>query len=185
VNAALWLFPLLGYILGSVLPADYVVRAILGAPPDDYGENLGTAATWRLVGPLPSLVVLAYDLFKGFFPVYLASHLAASPAVVVASAMTPVIGHNWPVHRGFRGGRGMAAAIGAVSCLAPTIFIPAVLVGGVVALYKRRTPWVAFVGLPLGLIMAVYFQLPAYKLVAFVAIGLILLLRQLQWGDWS
>jgi len=131
------------------------------------------------------LIVLAYDLFKGFFPVFLAAQCSASPAVLVASAAAPVVGHNWPVQRSFRGGRGMAAAIGALLYLVPTALIPALAVGGIIAVYKRRTPWVAFVGLPLGLVLALYLQLPGYKLITILVLGLLLLVRQLQWGDWS
>lgn len=56
------LIPVLDYFMGTILPASYLVRAFTGAPPDEFGENFGTAATWRLVGPGPALVVFAHDL---------------------------------------------------------------------------------------------------------------------------
>jgi glycerol-3-phosphate acyltransferase PlsY len=179
------LIPVLGYALGSFLPADYIVSSLIRGAPPDYGENYGTAATWRLVGPLPALVVFAYDFSKGLFPVLLAHYFSAPPLIIVLSAAAPVLGHNWPVLRGFRGGRGMAASVGAVVYLAPEIFIPSFAVGGVVALFKRRTPWVAYVGLPLGLGAALYVGIPRHELIAVVLLGALLLLRQIQWGDWS
>jgi len=185
MGVTLWWIPVVGYLLGTILPADYIVRARRGASPPEFGENYGTAATWRLVGPGPALLVFAWDFLKGAVTVYLALHYAAPPAVLVLAAMAPVLGHNWPVQRRFRGGRGLAATIGTLVVLAPQAYVPAILAGVSVALYKRRTPWVGYVGLPLGLVLGLWLHLPAAHLLASFAVSLLLLLRQLQWGNWS
>lgn len=154
-DASLWGIVVLGYLVGGVLPARYWVRRVTGELPEALGDEPGTAGTWRKAGPIPSILVFIFDFTKGFLPIFLVDRLGggAYPVLLTAAAVAPVAGHNWPIQHRFRGGRGMAAAIGVTLYLAPLAFTPALLAGGAVALRRRRTPWVGIVGFPLGLLL--------------------------------
>ncbi|QIA26774.1 glycerol-3-phosphate acyltransferase [Thermaerobacter sp. PB12/4term] len=187
--AWIWVVPLLGYLLGGVLPAEYLVRWRRGASPRELGDEPGTAGTWRQAGPAAGLAVFAFDFAKGLLPVALVDHLAGEGWWLVAAAAAPVAGHNWPLQRCLRpGGRGLASAIGATVYLAPGALIPALLAGCVVALWRRRTPWVGIVGFPLGLVFMLAGRLPGWRVLAAMAAMVTVGLRYLQWtrqrGRW-
>lgn len=178
-----WVVPVLAYIVGGFLPGEYLVRWRRGASPHQLGDEPGTAGTWRLAGPAAGLAVFAFDVAKGLIPVWVVDRLADGQALLLlAAAVAPVAGHNWPLQRGLRGGgRGLAAAIGAGLYLAPVALVPALLVGCVVAWWRRRTPWVGIVGFPLALVLMLLMDTPTSRLVAAVAAMVTVGLRYLQW----
>ena len=183
------LLPVAAYLLGGILPGEYLVRWRRGASPRELGDEPGTAGTWRQAGAAAGLAVFAFDFAKGLIPIWLADRLGAGGWLLVATAVAPVAGHNWPLQRGFRpGGRGLATAIGVTVYLAPTALIPALLVGCGVALWRRRTPWVGIVGFPLGLVLMLLTHTPGIRVAAAVAAMVTVGLRYLQWtrhrGRW-
>lgn len=181
LRLAQWLLPVVAYFLGTVLPGDYLVRWRTGRSSRDLGENYGAAGTWRLIGPVYGVTVAVLDILKGFLPVFVARSLDLHPWVLWLTAVAPVAGHNWPLQRHFQGGRGLAAAIGVVLCLAPLPFILGLIPGVLVALRRRRTPWVGFVGLPVGLLLSLFMHVPPLFITATLAVALLLLIRQFQW----
>ena len=59
------------------------------------------------------------DIAKGFLPAFLALRLFRDPVLAAACASLAVLGHCFPVYIGFRGGKGVATAAGAMFALAP------------------------------------------------------------------
>ncbi|HEY8415908.1 MAG TPA: glycerol-3-phosphate acyltransferase [Thermaerobacter sp.] len=179
----LWLIPLVAYWVGGILPANHAVRWVRGVTPRELGDEPGTAGTWRQAGPAPALAVFAFDFVKGLVPVLLADRLGAGNApLLVAAAVAPVAGHNWPLQQRLRGGgRGLASAIGVTLYLAPQALVPALLAGSAVALWRRRTPWVGIVGFPLALVLMLAGGTPPARVAAAVAAMLTVGLRYLQW----
>lgn len=112
------LFPLVwivsAYWLGGVLPAVWVVRRLTGRTPEEWGDNPGGAGTLRLAGWRAAVPVVLFDVSKGLIPILLAAHFGWGDCWLVATAIAPVAGHNWPLQRGLRpGGKGLATAMGA------------------------------------------------------------------------
>jgi glycerol-3-phosphate acyltransferase PlsY len=112
------LFPILGYLSGSLPFSIWVTRYIKGVDVRAAGSGHATTTnTIRQAGFGWGALVLMLDIAKGFLPVYLA--LAAgqdsiSPYIVPLTATCAVIGHCWPVFAQFRGGMGLAAFGGAL-----------------------------------------------------------------------
>lgn len=170
---------LLGYLLGSILPAEWVIRKKLGKLPQDMGENPGGAAAWRLSGPLRGLFVILFDIFKGFLPSLLARLNDVSGLWLSVIVVAPVIGHNWPFRKFRRGGHGLATAMGALLPVAWQELIAGVLAGALPALLNRRH-WgvtLAIVALPICVILMLYNTLPAYEIAAVVTVAAVLALR--------
>lgn len=108
------------YLGGSVLFA-LPVCALWGLPdPRAQGSaNPGATNVYRTGGWLPALITLALDAAKGWVPVWLA-HSAGLPALMQAMvALCAVTGHMIPVFYRFKGGKGVATALGAGLALAP------------------------------------------------------------------
>src|SRR5690606_39442581 len=74
--------------------------------------NIGATNVLRTLGTLPAALVLLLDAAKGWAAVAGAIGLGLSDLAVAGAALAAVAGHNWPVFLGFRGGRGIATALG-------------------------------------------------------------------------
>ena len=107
----------LSYLLGSI-PFGLLVAKIFKAPdPRGLGSgNLGAANLYRLLGPVAGLLTLLGDTLKGAIPALLALHqLSPGPwheAAVALVAAAAVLGHVFPLYLGFKGGKGVATAVG-------------------------------------------------------------------------
>ncbi len=121
------LFPLLGYLAGSLPFAIWVTRLVKGVDVRDAGSGHATTTnTIRQAGFGWGALVLVLDIAKGFLPVWLALTIAPSvslPYIVPLTAALAVAGHCWPLFAQFRGGMGLATAGGALLALSPLAFI--------------------------------------------------------------
>lgn len=113
-----WLLISIGYLLGS-LPTAYIAGRILkGEDIRQIGdENPGAANAYRELGAWIGILVGIIDAGKGILTVLIAQAGGASQAVIMFTGVVAVIGHNWPVFIGFRGGRGESTAIGVLLVL--------------------------------------------------------------------
>lgn len=120
------LFPLLGYLSGSLTFAIWVTRLVKGVDVRDAGSGHATTTnTIRQAGFGPGAVVGVLDVAKGFVPVWLALRYGGDlPGwVVPLTAALAVAGHCWPLFGGFRGGMGIAAAAGGLLAKSPLAFV--------------------------------------------------------------
>lgn len=102
-----------GYLMGSVCSA--VVVSQLFALPDPRTEgskNPGATNILRLAGKKYAAIVLLGDMLKGLIPVLIAWFLDAGIMIEAFAGLAAVIGHMYPVFFGFKGGKGVATAIG-------------------------------------------------------------------------
>lgn len=176
-----WLIVAGGYLLGCLLPADWIVRRRTGHAPDQLGDNPGGAGTWRLAGPRWAVPVILLDIAKGALPVAAAEAWGLHGGWLALAAVAPVAGHNWPLHRRFRGGRGLAPATGALLWLAWPQMLPAYALGVVAALAGRWVPLVGVVAFPIGLGAMLWARLPYDRVAAAGAVMTAVALRQLPW----
>ena len=143
---------LAAYLAGSIASAVLVCRAL--DLPDPRGEgsgNPGATNVLRIGGKGPAALTLAGDVLKGVAPVLLAKALALSPAAQALTALAAFLGHLYPLYFRFRGGKGVATALGAVTALAwPVGLAMCVLWLAVAAAtrYSSLASMVAAVGAP-------------------------------------
>lgn len=149
-----WLVILIGYVLGS-LPTAYIAgRVLKGKDIRKMGdENAGAANVYRQLSDKVGVLVGVLDAAKGAVIVLIAQSANMSQVVVLSSGLAAVIGHNWPVFIGFRGGRGVSTTIGILLVLVTLpmliLAIPTILI----LIYRRSvTPAMAFLFIALPLI---------------------------------
>ena len=110
----------IGYLLGSIPFAYIVSRLKKGVDIRKAGGgNVGALNTYREIGPVYGLGVLAADIAKGALAVLIARWLDLSLTWMCVAGFAAIIGHNWPVFLKFRGGKGAATVIGVLLALTP------------------------------------------------------------------
>ena len=101
------------YLLGSISSAIVVCR-LMGLPdPRTLGSNNpGATNVMRIGGKKAAAITLLGDSLKGFFPVLACHLLDRGEAVFALVGAAAFLGHLYPVFFGFRGGKGVATALG-------------------------------------------------------------------------
>ena len=101
------------YLAGSLSPSYLLTRSLRGADIRDLGSgNAGSINVFRHVGWMAGVTVLGVDGLKGAAVVLLVSALRLDDYMLFIAALALVIGHNFPVFLGFRGGKGVAPVFG-------------------------------------------------------------------------
>ena len=103
------------YLCGSLSSA-VVISRLFGLPdPRTAGsKNPGATNVYRLGGRIPALLVLIMDILKGTIPVYGSYFLGLNPIVLGVIAIAACLGHIFPLYFGFKGGKAVATAFGAM-----------------------------------------------------------------------
>lgn len=115
LTVTLWL---LSYLIGSVSTAVLVCRLFGWPDPRDTGSNNpGTTNVLRVASKTAAALTLLGDVLKGVIPVYLALILHSSPTAIGLCGFFAVLGHLYPLYFDFKGGKGVATALGVVTLL--------------------------------------------------------------------
>ena len=108
------------YLLGSISFAVLIVRLTTGTDIRAEGSgNAGATNVLRSYGRKLAILVALLDVGKGAAAVLLMRLVTADPLWGAAAGLAAVLGHVFPVFYGFRGGKGVATAVGAFLVLAP------------------------------------------------------------------
>jgi glycerol-3-phosphate acyltransferase PlsY len=101
------------YLLGSISSAIIVCRLTgLPDPRTQGSNNPGATNVLRLGGKKPAAITLLGDSLKGFIPMVAAHLLDASPLLLALTGMAAFLGHLYPLFFSFKGGKGVATALG-------------------------------------------------------------------------
>ena len=174
-------FVVVAYLLGSVSFAVLLVRAATGTDIRSSGSgNAGATNVLRAHGKKLALVVALLDVGKGAAAVALMRLVTADPFWAAAAGVAAVLGHVFPVFYRFRGGKGVATAIGAFLLLSPLALLCSLAVFVVVVAatkYVSLGSVIAMVLLPpfAGLL----FRSPRPVVTAAGAVALVVVLKHL------
>jgi len=178
---------IIGYLLGSIPTACIVSRLRKGIDIRDVGTgNMGGANVMREIGTREGIFVCLIDILKGVGAILIAQTLNVSELWVLGAGFAALVGHNFPVFAGFRGGRGTATSIGIFLVLAPKATLVTLVLVVIPFFTTRKFPAAILIGFVLaGLGFAL---LPLFSwllegsltLVCYaLAVGLFILVRNL------
>ena len=183
-----WTLYLVGtYVIGSI-PFGYLIgRARSGIDVRAVGSgNVGATNVMRTVGRIPGTFVLLLDMAKGLIPVLLAVKLNAPVKMLATVALVAVVGHVFSIFLGFRGGKGVATAIGGFMPLAPLQALCVIVIFGIVVLWKRYVSLASVLAVTLFPVVLVVFnattgvqRTPLPIIVSAVIVSLLILVRHL------
>jgi acyl phosphate:glycerol-3-phosphate acyltransferase len=170
-----------GYLLGSISFAVLLVRIIVGTDIRAEGSgNAGATNVLRAHGKKLALVVALLDVAKGAAAVALVRLVTADPFWAAAAGVAAVIGHVFPIFYGFRGGKGVATAVGAFLLLAPLALLCSLAVFVVVVAltkYVSLGSVIAMVLLPP--VAGLLFHAPRPVVTAAAVVALVVVLKHL------
>jgi glycerol-3-phosphate acyltransferase PlsY len=117
------------YLLGSIPSAHIAARMLTGKDIYSLGDgNMGAKNTFHSVGWLAGAIVAMADVGKGALAIAMARNLGASEVVIYLAGVCAVLGHDFPLFAGFRGGQGMATILGVFVVLFPLQTLAAMVI---------------------------------------------------------
>jgi Predicted membrane protein len=108
------------YLIGA-FPSAYIAGKIKGIDIRKTGStNVGGMNIYSNVGKIAGLLVIIVDMGKGALVAWLAAKFSAHhPFIGLLAVVAAIVGHNWMVYIGFKGGKGFSALVGALLFLSP------------------------------------------------------------------
>jgi glycerol-3-phosphate acyltransferase PlsY len=144
---------ILGYLLGSIPIGYLLTKRQAKVDVTQFGSGkTGTTNVLRTAGRKSAALVATMDLLKGVVAVILAGLIVGRGYLVIGdfgfgtlvaqvlAALAAVVGHNWSIFLGFRGGRGVATFLGGLIALCP---IAAVVGGEIIIISAGLTQYVS------------------------------------------
>ncbi|WHH59866.1 glycerol-3-phosphate 1-O-acyltransferase PlsY [Petroclostridium sp. X23] len=105
---------IISYLLGSINSSILVGRLWANVDIRNYGSgNAGATNTLRTLGKSAAVVVLLGDVLKGVIGVIIGKYIAGDLGML-AAGVACVLGHNFPVYFGFKGGKGILTSAAVV-----------------------------------------------------------------------
>lgn len=123
---------IIAYLLGSIPSAVWIGKKYYGIDIREYGsKNAGTTNMLRVLGRRAALPVFMLDFLKGFVAVAVIGMMKYDESVSdpwliglkIIAVFAAVLGHIFPCFAGFRGGKGVATLVGAVTGIYPTVIL--------------------------------------------------------------
>jgi len=142
-----------GYLVGSI-PFGVIVSKALGAvdPRTAGSKNIGFTNVLRVSGPIAGGLTLLGDAGKGCLVAWFGAQVLEIESAALIVAASPVLGHLYSAFLGFRGGKGVATAMGAVTGIQPMVGLSILglwVSGVVISRISSVGALVAFLGLPI------------------------------------
>jgi glycerol-3-phosphate acyltransferase PlsY len=141
-----WLLVPFAYLLGSLSSAVITSRLMgLPDPREEGSKNPGATNVLRLGGKKAAIITLLGDMLKGLLPLAVAKALDAPDPVLAAVGLAAFLGHLYPVFFGFKGGKGVATALGVLTGFSWLIGLATLLTWLSVAFVSRISSLAALV----------------------------------------
>jgi acyl phosphate:glycerol-3-phosphate acyltransferase len=166
----------LGYLSGSVPYGLLLTRIFRGVDVRTRGSgNIGATNVARVAGPGLGALVLVLDALKGALPVLLARAVSADAVAPALVGLAAFAGHVAPPWLGFRGGKGVATALGVLAVLAPRAALAALAAFGLLfALFRVSS--VGSLGAGLVAVLVAWCVEGTPRPAAWLTTGLVLLI---------
>jgi glycerol-3-phosphate acyltransferase PlsY len=121
-------YVIIAYLIGSI-PIGVMLARLKGKDPRKTGSgNIGATNVMRTAGRALGIVTLFGDIAKGFLPTFIAIRCDMPKEIVAVIGFATFLGHLFPVFLKFRGGKGVATALGIYLAAGPIAIIPCFII---------------------------------------------------------
>ena len=168
---------MVGFIFGSIPTGLWITKALHGIDIREYGsKNIGTTNVFRTVGAKTAVMVLLADMLKGIVVVFVLKWYMNSDLLIVAAAMGAILGHNYSLFLGFKGGKGAATGMGLLIYLLPKTSLCCFLIAAFCILTTRYVSLGSIMASFFAPILTWYFGYPTpYVVLALLGGGFIII----------
>jgi glycerol-3-phosphate acyltransferase PlsY len=144
------------FVLGSI-PFGIITAKAKGIDLKKVGSgNIGATNVLRSLGKWPAILTLLGDILKGTLAVAMGKYAGVEPIFEGFIGMSAILGHNFSIFLGFRGGKGVATSIGVLLFYVPYGALLTVIIWAVVVLFTKYSSLgaiVSFTLLPLNVLL--------------------------------
>ena len=163
------------YLIGSI-SFGIIFSKLFGLPdPRTVGSgNIGATNIARSGKKLPAILTLLGDALKGWLPVWLALQSGMLMWVVAAVGLAVFFGHLYPIYHKFKGGKGVATALGVMLAVSPMLGLACLLTWALVFAISRLSSLSAIVAAALSPVFA-WLLLPYKNYVLMVLVMAVML----------
>lgn len=148
---------IVAYFIGNISPAILIGRAKGIDIKKEGSGNAGTTNVLRVLGKKAAIATLIIDILKGTIAVVVGGVLFGE-AIASLCVAAVFAGHVWPAVFGFKGGKGVATAFGALMGLNPAMGLTALLIVAIGVILSRRMSVGSILGAATFPIVAYYFN---------------------------
>ena len=139
---------LASYLLGCISVGYYLVRWQTGQDLHELGSGAtGGRNTGRVLGKSGAIATGIGDILKGVIAMELALWFKLEPWALALVMIAVLAGHVWPIQLGFKGGKGLSAAFGAVLMFDYRVALLTALLALVLFFISRRNEFLFLIGI--------------------------------------
>ena len=131
MNNTLFILIMIAIYLIAAIPTGVVIARLMGG--EDVRQkgsgNIGATNVYRVAGKLAGVLTLVGDTLKGFLPLLaFKTWLEPTPTQLGIASAVAILGHCYPIYLKFKGGKGVATALGIFLVLSPKVVFFALIV---------------------------------------------------------
>jgi glycerol-3-phosphate acyltransferase PlsY len=173
-----FLLLIVSFLLGSI-PFGIIVAKIKGVDLKKVGSgNIGATNVLRSLGKWPAVLTLLGDILKGTVAVAIGKFFGVGPLYEGLIGLSAILGHNFSIFLGFRGGKGVATSFGVLFIYTPQVAIITVIMWIITVALTKYSSLGAIVSLGfLPVNVAVFDPHHREKLFVTVLIAILILMR--------
>lgn len=172
---------LFGYLLGSVPTGVLLTKFFSKVDPRKVGsKNIGATNIFRTAGKALGILTLVGDVLKGMIPIGIAIQLGVSDLWIAIAGLSAFLGHIFPIFLGFKGGKGVATALGVYVMISPiAVLIEFLLFAGMVWRWRYISLGSISCATTIPILIAFFrSESQAYFMLSFIIAALILYRHQ-------
>jgi glycerol-3-phosphate acyltransferase PlsY len=164
------------FILGSI-PFGVIIAKAKGVDLKKVGSgNIGATNVLRSLGKGPAVFTLLGDILKGTAAVAVGRHFGIGPFYEGLVGLSAILGHNFSIFLGFRGGKGVATSLGVLSIYSPQTALFTFIIWLVVVMVTRYSSLGAIVSFGLLPITILFLDVEG-KLLSAILITILIFIR--------
>jgi len=168
---------IVAYFIGCFSTGYYLVRFRAGKDIRKLGSaSVGATNVRRILGWRGFIITFAGDAVKGMIAIVVALYLDIDQLGIVLVMIAVITGHIWPVQLGFRGGKGIATAIGAILIFDYLLVIGSLVLSIIVWMLSRRFTFSGLVAVTISPVLALLLGRSLTEIIGIGAVTALILL---------